>query len=691
MDYIFQKSFMRANATTAPTQFKNMEEKYLKLYKLLSISFSLVFIVFAFLMMWQEIVEPEWKLNQADFQALSQKMALPADKFQHTIGIQQIEIESINHVDRCMTCHLTIGHSSSDSLPLPFSGHPDKILENHDLASFGCTLCHNGNGRSLRRNETCDREYQPEWRSVESHCAHCHLSVFDPLKVKNEMPIVAKGLDVFNNSGCLGCHKVRGIGGPYGPDLTSEGNKILKAYNFKNIDGEKTLYNWHKEHLADPTKVSPGSIMPRFSFTPAVQNALITLNLGFSEPLLPLHYYDLNVIKEFKYQRDTIGGESVYNLLCSACHGSDGKGKDYKTNMFGVPGLANPDFQAIASLDMISFMINEGRGERYMPSWRSRHSGLKPEELRLLIKHVRQWRKNPPSLANVKSASYDVSNGERLYLQYCSTCHQEDRAGGIGPSLKNSSFRSLATDKYLYMTLINGRSNTAMPSWSRLEASSLHSLIRYLQSRKVSLENRPLIPGYTGDIEKGKLNFHYRCNRCHGPDGMGGIGPAILNREFLEAAEDEFIMKTVRQGRTHTPMFKVEQSDSDLVDLLAYMRAEKDKVQPYLNPGPSMGNPDLGKGLFDQFCAECHGKDGEGIKAPAINNQEFLNAATNGYLLATISLGREATPMPAWGYPDKQRHVLSKRERQNIVSFIRKWQTISIRRQPDDPIFKLLK
>jgi len=668
-----------------------MEEKYLNLYKLLSIISSLIFIIFAFVMIWEEIVDPEWKMNQTKFHEFAIRQNLPSDQILSSKGIRQIEIESINHIDRCMTCHVAIGQAATDSLPLPFSRHPGTILEDHDLASFGCTLCHNGSGRSLRRNETCDRDRQSEWRPIESHCAHCHLALFDSSYAYTKMPTVAKGLKILGKSGCLGCHKIRGFGGSFGPDLTLEGQKILKGYNFKNIDGEKTLCNWQYEHLSDPGKINPGSIMPKFLFTHLMQEAIINLILGLSEPYLPLEYYDLNVIKEFKNQRKTIDGKSIYQLLCSACHGSDGAGMDYKTSMFGVPGLANPDFQAVASLDLISFILNEGRSGRYMPAWRSRHSGLKDDEMIILIRHVRKWRKDPPPLTNVKSAVYAVSKGEELYLQYCSTCHRPDRAGGIGPSLNNASFRSLVTDEFLYLTLINGRSNTAMPSWSRFDASSLHSLIRYLQPDKISLKNRPLIPGYTGDIERGKINFHYRCNRCHGSDGMGGIGPAILNRDFLEAAEDDFIINTVNQGRSHTPMFGVEQSDSELVDLIAYMRAEKNKVPPYLNPGPSMGNPDLGGGLFEQFCAECHGNHGERIKAPSLNNQEFLNSATNGYLIATITLGRGGTPMPAWGFPDKRRHVLTKRERQNIVSYIRKWQTITIRRQPNDPIYYLLK
>ena len=184
--------------------------------------------------------------------------------------------------------------------------------------------------------------------------------------------------------------------------------------------------------------------------------------------------------------------------------------------------------------------------------------------------------------------------------------------------------------------------------------------------------------------------FRTRIQIIQGISTRGGIGPAILNRDFLTTAEDNFIKETVKQGRNHTPMFKIDLSEPALTDLITFMKAQKDVVTSYIIPGPSLGNSDLGKGLFQQFCSECHGKNGEGINAPALNNQEFLNAATNGYLLATITLGREKTFMPAWGFPDNQRHVLTTIERHNIVSYIRKWQNITIRRQPDDPIYKLL-
>jgi hypothetical protein len=70
---------------------------------------------------------------------------------------------------------------------------------------------------------------------------------------------------------------------------------------------------------------------------------------------------------------------------------------------------------------------------------------------------------------------------------------------------------------------------------------------------------------------------------------------------------------------------------------------------------------------------------GEGLKAPALNNQEFLSAASNGYLLATITVGRNGTAMPSWGYETEDHPALSGKERVDLVAFLRSMQRIRIR------------
>ncbi len=59
------------------------------------------------------------------------------------------------------------------------------------------------------------------------------------------------GKQLFQESGCLNCHTVAGVGGNLGPNLTEEGSKA------HGID-------WHVNHLKDPQSVVPGSPMPAF-------------------------------------------------------------------------------------------------------------------------------------------------------------------------------------------------------------------------------------------------------------------------------------------------------------------------------------------------------------------------------------------------------------------------------------------
>lgn len=56
--------------------------------------------------------------------------------------------------------------------------------------------------------------------------------------------------------------------------------------------------------------------------------------------------------------------------------------------------------------------------------------------------------------------------------------------------------------------------------------------------------------------------------------------------------------------------------------------------------------------LYEQMCAVCHGKTGEGYaadRAPAIGYPDFLAAVTDEFLRTAIRNGRAGTTMSAWG------------------------------------------
>jgi len=52
--------------------------------------------------------------------------------------------------------------------------------------------------------------------------------------------------------------------------------------------------------------------------------------------------------------------------------------------------------------------------------------------------------------------------------------------------------------------------------------------------------------------------------------------------------------------------------------------------------------------LFDQSCASCHGTDGLGGSAPALNSKQFLASADNDQIELIVSVGVPGTQMNAW-------------------------------------------
>ncbi|WP_462412173.1 c-type cytochrome [Neobacillus sp. Marseille-QA0830] len=79
-----------------------------------------------------------------------------------------------------------------------------------------------------------------------------------------------------------------------------------------------------------------------------------------------------------------------------------------------------------------------------------------------------------------------------------------------------------------------------------------------------------------------------------------------------------------------------------------------------------------GKEVYNENCQICHGEsgNGEGAKSgTAINNQNFLNSVSDKNLYHYVKFGRQDTGMPAYG------SRLSEKDLNNLVSFIRDWQS----------------
>jgi len=166
--------------------------------------------------------------------------------------IQQINVPEANIVDRCESCHLGIREpvtltvasmsvkgQKPDHYARAFTTHRDaELLKIHDPEKFGCSPCHQGNGRATTSIEKAHGTYE-HWLwplfpkgNVEAGCQTCHAA--DMVLVMNEVGrTLNEGKDLFRQRGCVGCHRYEGY------DKEPE-DLLSVAQQIKQLDQEKT-------------------------------------------------------------------------------------------------------------------------------------------------------------------------------------------------------------------------------------------------------------------------------------------------------------------------------------------------------------------------------------------------------------------------------------------------------------------
>ena len=64
----------------------------------------------------------------------------------------------------------------------------------------------------------------------------------------------------------------------------------------------------------------------------------------------------------------------------------------------------------------------------------------------------------------------------------------------------------------------------------------------------------PAAQAASDDIAEGERTFHVHCVHCHGPDGVGAMGPNLTDEATLHGDEFEDILNTVPNGVEGKPM-----------------------------------------------------------------------------------------------------------------------------------------
>ena len=207
-----------------------------------------------------EGLNKEWRQVQKEYEAILGERGEPgSDAFER--GIFQVDLPGFNRSDRCISCHHGLEDPTMQQVSQPHSSHPGHLLEDHPVQQYGCTICHGGQPGALSRKEAFGRLPETHWPYplleqpyIQASCGKCHLAIFsmqgneesagEPSNPMDGMSVFMKGLTIFSEEGCLGCHQARGVGGILGPDLTEQGEKTKHEYSFQNIQGEQTISNW---------------------------------------------------------------------------------------------------------------------------------------------------------------------------------------------------------------------------------------------------------------------------------------------------------------------------------------------------------------------------------------------------------------------------------------------------------------
>lgn len=116
-----------------------------------------------------------------------------------------------------------------------------------------------------------------------------------------------------------------------------------------------------------------------------------------------------------------------------------------------------------------------------------------------------------------------------------------------------------------------------------------------------------------------------------------------------------------------------ELTDRQIEDLVTYLRRLQrmgETELPRVSKSPH-GRPERGEVLYAGSCAACHGDQGEGASGPALANPNFLKFASDGFLMATMAMGRTGTEMRPVKRGPQSILDLSSDEINDIVAYLR--------------------
>jgi mono/diheme cytochrome c family protein len=502
--------------------------------------------------------------------------------------IEQIIVSSFGdtHVDRCTTCHIAADDPRFAGHAQPLKTHPYSAAmgdvqrngqweRRHKFSDFGCTVCHDGEGRGLETFYAHgEDEFWPDplmgyvtqanWRKdfspklkgkeyMEANCAQCHTE-----EGFAGTPHVERGRKLFYAMNCYGCHKIDGMSeGTLGPDLTESGKKF------------KVDYLW--ESIVEPRANLATSFMPDFHLGQADVEALVIFlksrrGVNFAETSLDrykAHVANVAVVIPPGTAGEKAGQQLLGDRACTACHKLGDKDGGIAPDL-SYEGLIRDDKW------LGDHFVNPRSRipDSIMPAFR-----FPAEDFQKLTAYLESLKTPPPPTADAKTT----------FTNLCARCHGEKGDGQgkvawyIDPSPRDFTKPGFMASKprtRFVASIEEGVGGTSMPPWKRiLKEEQINGVLDYVmqnfakeQFKELKTRNIPEknpVASSADSIARGEQIFELRCNGCHGrkADGKGPNSLDIFphprnfrNHFFVESVPDRRLFESIEYGVQGTAM-----------------------------------------------------------------------------------------------------------------------------------------
>ena len=571
-----------------------------------------------------------WEKHQTAYFEQARSLA-KTDAERRALDDQSPRIEQIivtqfggSRVDRCTTCHIAADDPRFQGHAEPLRAHPYSAAlgdvernghweRRHKFTDFGCTICHDGQGRGLEAFYAHGEDNfwpdpmlgyvtQADWHSefkakltgaeyMQANCAQCHTE-----EKFSGTPLVQRGRQLFFEKACYGCHRIEGLSnGTLGPDLTEVGKKF------------KINYLW--EHTVNPRAFQATSFMPKFDLTDdEIKSLTIFLKsrrgVNFAETSLGQYRARLQQVRTEEVTPSQVsatparGEQLVTERSCTACHKLGDRDGHIAPDL-SYEGLIRDDDWMMAHFREPKSRIPDS----IMPVF-----GFTDTDFHAVSGYLKA-RNNAPSF---KSA-------EEIYKGLCARCHGEKGDGKgvtylyLDPAprdlTKVAFMNSKPEDRFL-QSLKDGVPGTSMPPWERvLTEQQRRAVLSYVFQNFVK-EPRPELKAHkvpdqnpvtfsAESVHRGETIFLQRCTGCHGrkADGKGpnslDISPRprnLRNSFFVNHVPDRRLFDSILYGVQGTAMpswIDYGLSQNDVGDLINFIRSMNKA------PASSEKNPSL--------------------------------------------------------------------------------------------------